>query len=52
MNIATDNTDQVELRACQCAAGRDLEPIGCPEYDDISQPRVQIFGGITGIAVS
>ena len=35
---------------CQCAAGRDLEPIGCADYDDISQPRAQIFGGLTGIA--
>ncbi len=36
---------------CQCAAGRDLEPKGCTDYDDISQPRVQIFGGITGVSV-
>lgn len=40
-----------EHGACQCAAGRDLEPKGCAGYDDISQPRVQIFGGITGITV-
>ena len=36
---------------CQCAAGHDLEPKGCTDYDDISQPRVQIFGGITGVTV-
>ena len=37
-------------RDCRCASGHDFEPKGCTDYDDISQPRVQIFGGITGIA--
>lgn len=36
--------------AIACARGHDLEPIGCTDYIAISQPRIQIFGGITGVA--
>lgn len=37
---------------CQCAAGREFTPRDCTEYDDISRQRIQIFGGLTGIAAS
>ena len=39
-----------EDRSIVCGHFRALEPVGCTDYTDISRPRIQIFGGITGVA--